>query len=96
MHNGRMNGAKAMTIRLSPEQAEQLATVAGVDDVPVAEVIRAAIAEHVEARTKDAQFRQSLQERIERAHRCSVPESPPYSTEMHRDRSDEGFEDVIG
>ena len=62
-----MKPAKAMTIRLSPEQADELETVAGVDAVPVAEVVRAAIAEHVEARKKDAAFQRSLRERIERA-----------------------------
>jgi len=56
-----------MTIRLSAEQAEALETVATVDDKAVVDVIRAAIAEHVEARTKDTEFQQSLRERIERA-----------------------------
>lgn len=56
-----------MTIRLSAEQAEALETVATVDDKAVVEVIRAAIAEHVEARTKDTEFQHSLRERIERA-----------------------------
>jgi hypothetical protein len=56
-----------MTIRLSPEQAEDLETVANVDDMAVVEVIRAAIAEHVEARTQDSEFQRSLRERIERA-----------------------------
>jgi predicted transcriptional regulator len=62
-----MQPAKAMTIRLSPEQAEQLQTVADVDDVSVSEVIRAAVAEHVEARKQDRRFQESLRERIERA-----------------------------
>lgn len=62
-----MKGPKAMTIRLSAEQAEALETVASVDDLAVVEVIRAAIAEHVEARTQDLEFQRSLRERIERA-----------------------------
>jgi predicted transcriptional regulator len=62
-----MKAPKAMTIRLSAEQAEALETVANVDDLAVVEVIRAAIAEHVEARTKDSEFQRSLRERIERA-----------------------------
>jgi len=62
-----MKAPKAMTIRLSPEQAEDLETVANVDDMAVVEVIRAAIAEHVEARTQDSEFQRSLRERIERA-----------------------------
>jgi predicted transcriptional regulator len=64
-----MKPAKAMTIRLSAEQAEQLDTVATVDDQPVSEVIRAAIAEHIERRTQDGQFQDSLRSRIERAQR---------------------------
>ncbi len=62
-----MKPAKAMTIRLAADQAEQLQTVATVDDQPVAEVIRAAIAEHIERRKRDQQFQDSLRKRIERA-----------------------------
>jgi predicted transcriptional regulator len=64
-----MKPAKAMTIRLSPEQAEALETVAAVDNRPVAEVIRAAIADHIDKRRKDGRFRDSLAGRIERAKR---------------------------
>ncbi len=56
-----------MTIRLSEQQAHELETVADVDSVPVVEVIRAAIAEHVESRKRDAEFQRSLKERIEQA-----------------------------
>ena len=62
-----MKPAKAMTIRLSNEQAEQLETVATVDNQPVSEIIRAAITEHIERRTHDRQFQDSLRDRIERA-----------------------------
>ncbi len=58
-----------MTIRLTPEQAEELETIAGVVDLPVSEVVRAAIAEHIEARRHDAEFRRGLRERLERAQR---------------------------
>jgi predicted transcriptional regulator len=64
-----MNTPKAMTIRLSQEQAEELDTVASVENRPVAEVIRAAIAEHLDARKRDDNFRKSLRERIERTER---------------------------
>ena len=67
VHNGYMQPSKAMTIRLSAEQADELQTVATVDDMPIAEVIRAAVAEHVEARKQDQHFQESLRERIERA-----------------------------
>lgn len=64
-----MKPAKAMTIRLSAEQADELETVATVDNQPVSEVVRAAIAEHIERRKKDEQFQDSLQDRINRAQR---------------------------
>jgi predicted transcriptional regulator len=56
-----------MTIRLTAEQAEQLELVAAVDDQPISDVIRAAIAEHVEARRKDKAFQKGLRDRISRA-----------------------------
>jgi Arc/MetJ-type ribon-helix-helix transcriptional regulator len=69
-----MKPAKAMTVRLTQEQADELETVAGVDAVPVAEVVRAAIAEHVESRKNDEDFQRSLRERIQRAQRM-LPKS---------------------
>ncbi len=68
-HNHHMKTAKAMTIRLSAEQAEALQTVANVDDRPVAEVIRAAISEHIENRRRDRAFQDGLKDRIDRAKR---------------------------
>lgn len=62
-----MKAGKAMTIRLSVEQAQELETVASVDDLPIVEVIRAAISEHVESRKKDSTFQESLRNRIELA-----------------------------
>jgi len=62
-----MKPVKAMTIRLSPKQAEELETVATVDELPVAEIIRAAISGHIEMRKKDKAFQDSLKGRIERA-----------------------------
>jgi predicted transcriptional regulator len=64
-----MKSAKAMTIRLSEDQADALETVANVENRPVSEIIRAAIAEHVENRAKDPTFQSSLRERINRAER---------------------------
>jgi predicted transcriptional regulator len=62
-----MKPAKAMTIRLSADQAELLETVADVDNQPVSEVIRAAISAHIEHRKKDSDFQDGLKSRIERA-----------------------------
>lgn len=64
-----MKTAKAMTIRLSGEQAEALDAVAAVDGRPVAEVIRTAIAAHIEGRRQDSAFQDSLKERLNRTKR---------------------------
>lgn len=64
-----MKPAKAMTIRLSADQAEALETVATVEERAVSDVIRAAINEHIERRRRDPSFQQGLQERIDRASR---------------------------
>jgi predicted transcriptional regulator len=63
-----------MTIRLSADQAQDLETVSLVDDQPVSEVIRAAIAEHIATRRRDPQFRDGLKERIQRASNLLVEE----------------------
>ena len=67
LQNWSVKPTKAMTIRLSAEQAEELETVATVDNRPISEVIRAAIAEHIQERKRDTQFQDSLRQRIERA-----------------------------
>jgi predicted transcriptional regulator len=64
-----MKPAKAMTIRLSAEQADALETVASVEARPVSEVIRAAIAELIDNRKKDPAFQDGLKERLKRARR---------------------------
>jgi predicted transcriptional regulator len=63
---GEMTG-KAMTIRLSSEQAEMLETVASVSNQPISEVIRAAIDSHINSVASDEGFQQGLRERIARA-----------------------------
>lgn len=64
-----MKAPKAMTIRLSQEQAEELEMVASVENRPVSEVIRAAISQHIDSRKKDDDFRKSLRQRLERTER---------------------------
>ena len=56
-----------MTIRLSVEQAEQLETVASVENRPISDVIRAAISTHIDIGSKTDEFQEGLRERIERA-----------------------------
>lgn len=62
-----------MTIRLSADQADALETIASVDDKAVVEVIRAAIDEHVRARSVDAEFQRNLQDRLERVQAVLRP-----------------------
>lgn len=64
-----MKPAKAMTVRLSEEQAQALETVASVENLPVSDVIRAAIATHIEARRQDPGFQAGLKDRISRARK---------------------------
>lgn len=61
--------AHAMTIRLDPDLADDLATVAAVDGRPVVEVIRQAVADHVAARKADPRFRTALREHVARMRR---------------------------
>ena len=68
-----MKQVKSMTIRLSAEQAEALETVANVEETPISEVIRVAIAHHIDSRRKDPQFQNSLRGRIERAQKLIAP-----------------------
>lgn len=65
---------KAMTIRLTTDQAEELDTVAAVDGQPVSQVIRSAITGHIELRKRDSAFQEGLRERIEHAQRM-LPDS---------------------
>lgn len=69
LHHDVMKPAKAMTIRLSADQAEALETVASVENQHVSDVIRSAIASHIDDRRKDASFQESLKDRLERTQR---------------------------
>lgn len=65
----RMKTTKAMTIRLTDEQAEALETVASVEQRAISDVIRAAISEHIESRRKDPAFQEDLKARLARARK---------------------------
>jgi len=64
-----MKPVKAMTIRLSSDQASELEWVANVDNQAVSEIIRTAITEHIENRKKDPSFQNGLVARINMAQR---------------------------
>ena len=57
---------KTMTVRMARETAEQLEAIAQVESVPVAEVIRDALARHIEERRNDAAFQKRLRASVER------------------------------
>ena len=60
-----MDETKAMTLRLPAQQAKELEAVAQIDDVPVAEAVRAAITAHIESRRRDEEFRARLKRALE-------------------------------
>lgn len=64
-----MRGQKAMTLRLVREQADELEAVALVDDKSVADVVREAIAGHIESRRNDDAFQKRLRESLQRNKR---------------------------
>lgn len=59
-------GMKSFTLRLPAPLADELATVAEVDSVPVQQAVRDAVAEHIEARRKDKAFQERLRASAER------------------------------
>jgi predicted transcriptional regulator len=62
---------KSLLLRLDPELAGQLQTVADVEGRSVSAVVREAIATLVEQRRADAQFRRLLEENLAR-HRQAL------------------------
>lgn len=64
-----MKQAKAMTVRLSEDQAQALEMVASIENLPISDVIRAAISTHIETRRRDPIFQAGLKDRILRARK---------------------------
>lgn len=56
---------KVTTMRLPTEQAAELAVVARVDDVPVSEIVRAAIYEYIATRRTHSDFKERLRKCME-------------------------------
>jgi predicted transcriptional regulator len=65
----RKTGTKNMVLRLDPDLAELLATIAEVEGRSVSDVAREAIADLVEARRQDKRFRRLLEENLARHQR---------------------------
>jgi hypothetical protein len=55
-----------MTLRLNDEQAAQLEAIARVENVPIAEEVRKALAEHIERRRRDRSFQARLKASMKR------------------------------
>ena len=60
---------KAFTVRLDSDQATDLEAVAAADGVSVAEEIRQAVADRIEARRQDPVFQQRIRSIIEQNQR---------------------------
>jgi len=57
---------KSMTLRLNDEQAAELEAIARVENVPISEEVRIALAEHIERRRRDRAFQARLKASIKR------------------------------
>jgi predicted transcriptional regulator len=57
--------SKAMTLRLTDEQAREVEAVARADRIPVSELIRDAIDSHIAHRREDNEFRARLRQMME-------------------------------
>lgn len=55
---------KAMSLRLPEEKAAELAAIARTDDMPVSEVVREAIDNHIAAKRVDKNFQKRLKQRL--------------------------------
>jgi predicted DNA-binding protein len=56
---------KAMSLRLPEDKAAELAAVARTDEMPVSEVVREAIDNHIATRRADEDFQKRLKQRLE-------------------------------
>jgi predicted transcriptional regulator len=69
MANERPAGTKNIVLRLDPELAERLQTVAEVEGRSVSDVLREAVAKLVEQRRRDERFIRLLEENVARHQR---------------------------
>lgn len=57
---------KSMTLRIDENLAERVRTIAEVEESSVSDVIRDALAEHVERRRRDPEFQAMLERNLRR------------------------------
>ena len=60
---------KAFTVRLDPDQAADLEAAAAADGISIAEAIRQAVADRIEARRQDPAFQTRIRSIIEQNQR---------------------------
>ena len=60
---------RAFTVRVTEEQAEDLEAIAEAEGTSVAEEVRSALADRIEARRKDLKFQARLRATMERNRR---------------------------
>ena len=61
-----MADTKSMTLRMDERLAEKVQSIAEVEGTTVSNVIRDALAEHVERRRRDPEFQAMLQRNLQR------------------------------
>ena len=61
-----MADTKNMTLRMDERLAEKVQTIADVEGTTVSDVIRDALAEHVERRRRDPEFQAMLRRNLQR------------------------------
>ena len=61
-----MADTKSMTLRMDDRLADKVQTIADVEGTTVSNVIRHALAEHVERRRRDPEFRVMLERNLQR------------------------------
>lgn len=64
-----MTPTKSMTLRLARDQADDLEALAQIEDRPIADIVREAISNHVEARKRDPRFQKQLRASLDRNRR---------------------------
>lgn len=57
--------SRSITLRLPEQMAAELAAIARTKDIPVSEVIREAVENHITSLSTDKAFRQLLKKRLE-------------------------------
>ena len=70
---------KNMTLRLDQELAARVEAIAEIEELPIAEVIRSALKEHIEIRKRDSEFQLKLRKKVAQQQQVSEMFSAPDS-----------------